>query len=293
MVAELIPVTQSLLQVQTHLKTVDLHIARDRTGNSFVHRQYTTYPFRLSRSLPLDPTDPSRAYLYLMNSAPGLFARDNWQLSLQLNAGTKLYLTDQSSTKVHRMAIGETARATYEMTIGANAYLEYLPEPIILYTDAALEQITKVVLHPTGNLFLSEIIVPGRLARKEFYQFQHYLSRLRVVHASGELIFADTMRLIGQVNPFFKSPVFATLPILANIVLVSPDIDLHHLRAVLAANTTNQTGITAASSCLPNCNGLLIRAMAENTSLLKTYIHSTLNWVRQMSQQPNLPNIPK
>lgn len=292
MVAEFVLPVVSEPHITPRRPTVAVQIGRDRWGQSFVHRQFATYPFRLSRDLRLSSADTDRTYLYLMNAAPGLFAGDDWQISVQLDKGTSLYLTDQSATKVHRMAIGSAARTGYDLSVGENATLELVPEPSILYGDAALEQDITVKVHPTSQLFLSEMIIPGRLARGEIYQFQYCFSRLQVYTQTDDLLCADTQRLLGKQNPFRDDKLFAALPVLANLIVILPMVDLSSLMTELTAIGQRQA-IVAASSPLPNCNGLLIRVMAETTSSLKHYIRDALNSVRQLTQQPPLPDIPK
>lgn len=292
MVAVNVP-PMAVLNGETQPMQLDLHIGRDRVGQSFVRRQYATHPFRLSRALQLDPIDRSRAYLYIMNASPGLLADDTLQLRVRLDDQTSLYLTDQSATKVHTMPVDRVARISYDLHVGARANLEFAPEPLILYENAHLEQTVQVTLDPTGRLFLSEIIIPGRLARGECYQFRHYLSRLQVSTPDGTLMFADAMRLSGQGDRRAVHPLFAPLPLLASLIVVFPNIDLQPLRQDLAAFAKTIPKLMLASSRLPNCNGLLVRAMAESVSSVKVAVHHVLNSVRRMSDQPNLPEIPK
>ncbi|MBD1871651.1 urease accessory protein UreD [Oculatella sp. FACHB-28] len=277
---------------QSSQKHLSLQIGLDQFNQSFVYRQYATYPFRLSRSLRLDPTDTHRAYLYIMNSSPGLLAGDQFQISVRLGDRTSLYLTDQSATKVHQMPVAQFARLHYDVEVGTDASLEFLPEPIILYRDASLEQTMRVTLAPTGSLFLSEIIVPGRLARGECFQFQRYFNRLQVYTPAGALVFTDAMQLKGQDRCGAYGSIFAPQPILANLILVMPGVDLQSLALDLEQFAQKQA-FTAASSALPNCNGLLVRAMASNVPVLKAYISHALTQIRHLSSQPALPEIPK
>ena len=272
---------------------LDLHIGRDRSGQSFVRRQYATYPFRLSRALRLDPMDTRRTYLYMMNSSPGLLADDALQLRVQLDEQTSLYLTDQSATKVHTMPADRVGRIRYDLHLGAGATLEFVPEPLLLYRDANLEQTVQVTLEPTGRLFLSEIMVPGRLARGECYQFRHCWSRLQINAPDGSLVLADAMRLSGQGDRVAIHPLFAPLPILASMIVVLPDVDLQPLCQALAAFAQPIPKLRLATSRLPNCNGLLVRAMAASVSPLKATIHHALNMMRRVSDQPTLPEVPK
>lgn len=261
---------------------------------AYVRRQYVTYPYRLSRPLALAPADRSCVYLYIMNSSPGLLAKDNLRIALKLDAGTNLYLTDQAATKIHSMPIGEEAKTCYEIEVGDKASLEFVSEPLIFFPNSALEQSIKVLLHPTAQLFLNEIIVPGRLARGEFYDFQYYFSRMEVSTPSGKLIFADTMRLEGKSNPFSHSKIFSSLPIIANLMLVLPEVELKKLSSELENFISpGESAIACASSPLPNCNGLIFRVVAENTGTIKTYIQYIMNCVRKLRNRPPLPEIPK
>jgi urease accessory protein len=271
-----------------------VQIGLDQYQQSFVQRQYATYPFRLSRALRLDPTDAHRTYLYIMNSSPGLLAGDDFQISIRLSDRTALYLTDQSATKVHQMALEQRARVHYDVQVGSGASLEYVPEPIILYCNASLKQTMRITLAPTGSLFLSDIMVPGRLARGECFHFREYVNRLQVYTPDGDLVFTDAMQLKGQgKHPLTSSPLFASQPILASVILVMPDANLQALSLDLEQFAQAQTDLTAASSPLPNCNGLWLRAMAASVPIAKTYINYTLMRMRHLNGQPALPEIPK
>ncbi|MEA5463785.1 urease accessory protein UreD [Leptothoe sp. PORK10 BA2] len=266
-------------------------------GASFIAHQYATYPFRLSGNLRLDPTDPHRVYAYIMNAGPGILAGDDLRLALQVGEGASIYLTDQSATKVHsRPQGGPKANQTWTMAVGANAYVEYVPEPVILFAAADFTQGMNITLHPQGRLVLGEIIVPGRLARGEFYEFERFQSRLRVETPDGLLCFADNQLLwgqsAGQSNRFRHSPFLAELPIMGNFVVVVPGVVLTQLTQVLQTYELSP-GLRVGHSTLPGCNGILVRAIATQVSLIKQYQHHLLNCVRQLTGQPPLPDIPK
>ena len=272
--------------------TLELRTKCDRHGQTIIDSQYTTYPLRLSNVFRLDTAELDCAYLYLVNTSPGLLAHDCLNLSLELAEGTKVYLTDQAATKVHAMPKRSTKAATeFKITVGAGATLELIPEPIILFADAALEQSTQITLDSSAALVWSEIILPGRLTRGEYYDFRYYHSRLEIYDPTG-LCFCDATYLEGQDNPFKQSHLFASQPILANLYLVQPQIDLEVLIQKLEI-AAGYEGMTLASSVLPDNRGLLIRVMANKTSPIKKYFHHVLNCVRSLSDRPNLPYIPK
>ena len=274
---------------------LELNLKCDRTNQTICTHQYTTYPLRLSTVFRLDGANTNRAYLYTMNTSPGLLAKDELKISLQLENNTNLYLTDQAATKVHPMPIAGT-KATVESNIKveAGASLEFVPEPVILFADAALEQTTRIQLHSSAKLFWSEILLPGRLARGECYQFRYYFSRLEITSTAEELWFRDNTHLEGKHNLFKHSDLFASKPVLANLIVVQPQADLEVLsRNLENLEAANCPDFIVASSVLPESRGLLVRAMASKTLEIKKYIKYALNCVRFSGDCSSLPYVPK
>lgn len=273
-----------------------LRLQCDRYQQTFVARQYATHPFRVSNGFHLEGGLSNRIYLYLMNTSPGLMEGDRFRLGIQVDRNAQLYLTDQAATKVHRMpAPGSRAIVDYDLSIAPEARLEFVPEPFILYAESTLEQYTNITFHPTGTLFLTEVVVPGRLARQEYYQFNRYSSRLRIQSPDGQLMMGDAMRLEGVSNRFQHSALFTSLPIIGTAIAIYPDLDLHLLEAAcdrLLAMPDSSTFI-AGYSRLPNCNGLMIRAMGDRISAIQRQFALVLDAIRTMTGQQPLPEVPK
>lgn len=267
----------------------------DRQHHTVVSRQYAAYPFRLSRVFRLETANPQRAYLYMMNASPGLLAGDDLQIDLQVGPRSQLYLTDQAATKVHSSPQPQQfAHVAYQIRVGPEAHLELVPEPLILFADAYLQQSLEVHLHPTSQVYVSDIIVPGRLARSEYYEFGEYRNRVRLRSLDGTLLVGDAMHLQGRGNPLRQSLFFARFPIMANIMAVLPTVDVPALLHQLEADSSvDSTRCWVGMSPLPNCSGLLIRAMADQVGTLQHYQQSVLNRIRQVTGQPLLPEIPK
>ena len=273
---------------------LELFLGCDRHGKTSSRHQYTTYPLRLSAPFYLEGND-IRAYHYLINTSPGLLAGDELNLSLQLEANSNLYLTDQAATKVHQMPeIDAKAVVNYHIKLEQNSSLELIPEPVILYKNAALKQNTVIKLHPTASLFISEIILPGRLAKNEYYDFKYYFNRLKIIDLSGKPLFIDATLHKGKDNQFKHNKLFATFPIIGSAIAILPNTNpnllitqLNNLDLVQADNL--ETAITT----LPNNQGILIRALSDKTILIKQYFTQILNRIRTIKNQSLLPYIPK
>lgn len=284
--------------------TLELQLKCNSEGKTIIARQYETHPLRISSPFRLDrggnfvkgeiPND-RRAYLYLRNNSPGLFAGDKLNISLSLEEKTKLYLTEQSATKVHpTMTEGVTAKVDYQWTIAEDAMVEFIPEPVIFYRDSALQQTTQVKIHPTANFFWSDLVLPGRLARGECYQFRFYDHCLAVYSDAGELWFKDRMYLTGKDNLFANNALFASLPIWGNAIAIMPQIEVNLLKSTVdSLLDNNNIDLVAATSILPHDRGILIKVLASQTQKIKMYWYSVLNALRNLNHQSCLPHIPK
>jgi urease accessory protein len=262
-----------------------------------ISHRYMAYPLSVSPVFRLEEngsvSSSNRAYLYRMNTSPGLLAGDKIGMSLQLAAGAQLYLADQSATKVHTMP-QPSAQATVNhwIELGDRATLEFLSEPLILFADSTLTQTTEIVMHPTASLSLGEIILPGRLARGEAYEFRQYLSRLRVKSPQGQVWFTETMKLLGKENRFAKSALFGGGSVLGSLVLILPEGTRTHLAALSTAidNLIEPDGsMDVASSVLPGGRGLFVRAIAQTTRDMQACFKGALNAVRKLRGQAPLP----
>ncbi|QDZ39612.1 urease accessory protein UreD [Euhalothece natronophila Z-M001] len=275
---------------------LQLKVGQDAQGYSQAMRTYATYPFRLSPPLMLSSQDRRCLYLYLMNTAPGWLAGDGCFGEITLAKNSHLFLTDQAATKVHTMPnLEESAQLTHCVTLAEGAFLEWLPEPIILYQDACFQQKSEITIADNSGFAISEILIPGRLARGESYQFRHYSNQFIVKNQQGKCLFQDSGQLFGKKNPLRKSHLLTALPIMGTLYLVPPKaITLSVLQEKLQILVKDYgKDLKVGVSTLPNCEGLLIRLLASHASDSLHYIKEAVSLFRHFLGLPTLPEIPK
>jgi len=270
-----------------------LGVERSVGGKTVLSHRYMAYPLSVSPVFRLDQASDERAYLYRMNTSPGLLANDALRLSFNLGAESKLYLADQAATKVHAMPdMGPRATVDYQIKVGDRATLEFLPEPIILFSDAALKQTTDITLHATASLCWGEIILPGRLARGEAYEFRECFSRLQLKSEVGDLWFVDAVKLLGKENRFAQSALFADGKVLGTLLLVLPKpMATGQVLAELSKQVDSISGdsLSLVSSTLPQERGLFVRAVGQTTRELQAGFKAAVNAVRTLRGEALLP----
>ncbi|MFP4134409.1 MAG: urease accessory protein UreD [Halothece sp.] len=276
------------------LPNFSLKVGRSSQGHSGIMEMYATYPFRLSPPLKLSSQDQNCLYLYLMNTAPGWLAGDHYRGEIILARKAHLFLTDQAATKVHTMP-DQSAQVNYQINLAPGALLEWLPEPMIFYQEACFQQRLDITVAQNAGFAISEMLIPGRLARGESYQFRHYRNQVVVHDQQGNCLFQDSGQLFGKTNPLRESSLLMSFPIMGTLYLVPPSaIALSELQAKLQALVKEYgKDLKVGVSKLPNCEGLLVRILANHASDNAHYMKQAVSLFRSFLSLPTLPEIPK
>lgn len=160
----------------------------------------------------------------LINTAGGLTGGDRLRWTAEAGAQTRLTLTTQACEKIYRAADGRAEVAT-ELSVGAGAQLDWLPQETILFDGGALARRLDADLAPGARLLAMEAAVLGRTAMGERVRAGALRDRWRV-RREGRLVFADDLRLEGPVDRIAGcGPVLAGACAFASVLLVAEDAE--------------------------------------------------------------------
>lgn len=141
------------------------------------------------------------ALIHLHNVSGGLLGDDRLSLSVRLRENAKVQLTTTGATRIYRAREGAgPAIQTTDISLAGNAFLEYLPDPIIPFEGARYSQRTTIQLAPGAGLFWWEILAPGREAHGELFAYDS-VEMNADVSAPGRLIASERVRLEPQKHP--------------------------------------------------------------------------------------------
>ena len=161
---------------------VELVLER-RAGRTRLTQSRTRPPLLVQQALYPDEAVLDMAYLFLANPTGGLLQNDRHSIAVNVGVGAKAHVTTQSATKVYTMTDGD-AEQRVRLNVAAGGYLEYLPDPLIPYRDASLEQEVEIFCEPGGALLFSDVITPGRVAMGESFAYRRLSNRV-MVHGRG------------------------------------------------------------------------------------------------------------
>jgi urease accessory protein len=147
---------------------------------------------------PTEGGAAAQAQAILLNMAGGLTGGDRFDIDVGMGAGARATVTTAAAEKIYRSLHGDPAHMCVDARLEADSTLLWLPQPTILFDRAVLERRTTIDVAPTARLLAAEILIFGRTAMGEDVVAGSVADHWRVRYG-GRLIYADTLRLSGDV----------------------------------------------------------------------------------------------
>ncbi|WP_027416825.1 urease accessory protein UreD [Aneurinibacillus terranovensis] len=146
-------------------------------GRSLLIDSYHRSPLKIAK--PFAGPD-GELLLYLMDSSPGLFNGDVQELECTVEKGASLFLTNQSSCKLHPSVIPAESYQSIRFYVNEGANLEYFPEPVVPYSGACFRSDMEVHLDKGGQAIIADILTPGRSGRGECFMYERIMNRVSI-----------------------------------------------------------------------------------------------------------------
>lgn len=232
-------------------------------GTSVLARQHVPYPFHITRPFRLHPQRPDLVTLYLQSASGGLYRADHLSLDVELSTAAAAHITTQAATVVHRSS-GEPTRQDTTIRLGTDAFLAFIPDPLILFPGAGLSASTRITLEPSAQAIVSESIAchdpEGRGC-----PFDEVELVLSVQRPDGTPLVRERARITGADFQDAASPLggwraYGTVIVLATAAVLP--------EAAVLQRSADAVGCLAGVSALPNDAGLCLRLLAPDGGTL-------------------------
>jgi urease accessory protein len=235
---------------------LDLSFVR-RANRTVIDRRLFTWPFVLTRSFYVDQDRPDRLSVIVQTGSGAIHGEDSLTQRLMLGPGTAVCLTNQGATSVHRADPAARAMETVMLHVASGASLEYVPEPRILFPDAALCQSVELDCASDACALVVDAFTmhdPGGEARG----FRELETGFCLRRSGGEPVLVDRQRLYRPESGIFRGHrAFGSA-----VMVLTAHHDLEKLLVLLTAALGDILGLYAAASMLPGSAGLGVRLAA-------------------------------
>lgn len=251
--------------------------ARDANGATYVQRQRVGYPFHVGRKLSM-PGDPAgMPTVYLQSCAGGIFEGDDLGLSIQAGEGAAAHVSTGAATVVHSMEAGNALQRT-AVRVDAGAYLEFLPDPLILFPRARLASILNVTVCPGATAIFGDAILLHDPAGGDAH-FDRYDADTIIDNAAGKVLARDRFRIDGGQLSRRLPGVTGNWRAQASLYVVAPGAEgvIGAMREALGID-----GVYAGVSLLPNQSGAWARMLATDAAALRAALFAAWSAARRI-----------
>jgi urease accessory protein len=155
-----------------------------------------------------------------VNTAGGIAGGDRFGIEIATGTGSRLAVTTAAAEKIYR-AQGAAAQLDIALKAAAGSHLAWLPQETILFDRARVSRRIDIDLAEGASLLLCEIVVFGRAAMGERMLGGEFIDRWRM-RRGGRLVFAETLRLDGDIGAKLARPAFANGGVAVGTALIVP-----------------------------------------------------------------------
>jgi urease accessory protein len=179
-----------------------------------------------------------------VNTAGGIAGGDRFDIDIAAGAGSRLAVTTAAAEKIYR-AQGPAAQVNIALKAADGAHLAWLPQETILFDRARVSRRIDIDLAEGASLLLCEIVVFGRAAMGERMLQGEFVDRWRI-RRGGRLVFAETVRLDGDIGKKLTQPAVAKGGVAIGTALIVPgDETLVERIRTLSESFGGEVGISA------------------------------------------------
>jgi len=255
---------------------LELRFAAGRDGTDLIH-DYATVPFHVSGTLGHDP-HPEAETVFVQSPTGGVAQGDRHDVTVTVDADAVAHVSTGSSTKVQTMTRNYAAAET-RLSVGAGGHLDYVPEPTILHEGARYCRQTTLDVSAGGTAVLADVVVPGRLARGERFDFERYFSRIRATGPGG-MLFEDATHLAPGATDPTAPGVLGEFTVYGTAFVVAPERATGAMSDDLHA-VVDDAPARAGATELPNGAGVVVRALGDRAETVQTTIDAAWDRARR------------
>jgi len=270
------PVPQAAVGSPGKDGVLELTFARSDGETRLVH-DYATVPFHISGTLGYDP-HPDAETVFVQSPTGGVAQGDRHDVDIAVREGGLAHVSTQSSTKVQSMTCNYAGAET-TLSVGIDAHLDYVPEPTILHENARFHQDLTLDLASGATAVVGDVVVPGRLARGERFDFERYLGRVRASGPDGDLLFEDATHLDPAASDPTAPGVLGEFAVYGTLFVVAPDTDTTGMSDELHSTVADCEARTGATR-LPNDAGVVVRALGDRAETVQAALHDAWDHAR-------------
>jgi urease accessory protein len=233
--------------------------------------QYSKVPLYTQRVLYMEESLPSMAYLYIISPSGGVLQGDRYRIDITLSKNALFHLTTQGATRIYRMD-KNYATQVVNSTVGEGCYFEFIPDQIIPYRNSRFYQKVILNVHDNATMVYSELLVPGRVASGESFDYDICYLKTIAKNQDGELRFIDIAILEPKKRILKNSGVLENFDVVGTVYILAPANHIKELNSLINSMIESYPKVYGGATILPNSSGVMVRLLGPFASDVRDVI---------------------
>jgi len=217
------------------------------------------------------PRGSAQPEAVIINTGGGLLGGDRVRQHVSVGEGAQASVTTQACERVYRALGKSVTKLDIHLSLGGEAQLNWLPQETILFNRSRLARSITVEMAGSAHLLLAECLILGRTAMGEMLETGQ-LTDLWRIRRNGELVFADTVRLDGEIARTMSAQAVAGgAHVIATIMTIRPYAEdwLQPVRKAL-------DGVDCDAGASAWNGMLIVRALGRSSQAMRRMLGSVL-----------------
>ena len=266
----------------------------DPRGKSILRDLDRRVPLIAQQELYFDEAMPEMPCLYILSSGGPNVDGDRYQQDITVRKDAFAWVSTGAATKLAEMRYNYSGMIQ-NIVLEENAYLEFMPEPVIPCKHTRFISDTRLNVHPTATVFYSEIYMGGREYYKEGELFQYDILSVcsHGERPDGEQLFREKFVIDPNVVPVRQLGVMGHYDVFANVIVMTPKENADKIYEATDAFIDREKNLAVGITHLPNDAGLLFKVLGMEPGPVKKIVREFCSKVRmQVKGKPVPPEFP-
>lgn len=262
----------------------------DDSGKHVMRERIRRAPLIVKSEMYFDEEMPEIPCVYIQSSGGPNVDGDRYEQDFYLKKGAMAYVSTGAATKIAEMKRNYSGMKQ-TITLDENAWLEYLPEPIIPHKHSRYVSDTRIVVHPSAGLCYSEIYACGRkyYGGGEIFEYDVLSICARGERPDGTPLFREKFVISPREENVRDIGAMDFYDMFANVIFLAPKEKSEELYARTEPFIDREARLACGITRLPNDAGLLFKILGMELGPVKKLARKFCSDAREVVKGRPLP----
>ena len=237
-----------------------------------IREQYCKVPLFIQRAMYLEETLPAMAYVYIISPSGGILQGDRYRIDITLSNKAFAHVTTQSATRIYKME-RNFATQMVNVVVEEGSYFEYIPDQIIPFRNSRFYQAVELNVHDNATMIYSEMLVPGRVASGESFEYDICYIKTIARNQVGKLRFMDVIKLEPKKEDLRVEGILGKFDVVGTVYIITREFYIKDLQQEINAKIAGLDGaLSGGASILPAKQGIIVRILGKTAGEVRNMI---------------------